>query len=78
MTLFHWDLPNELNVRYGGFRVAGSARDELLLDWDRYVRVCFESFGDRVKHWITHNEPVIFTYCHFAFLKDFMVDEKWK
>ncbi|TXT15690.1 hypothetical protein VHUM_00193 [Vanrija humicola] len=77
VTLFHWDLPAALQERYGGFRAEGEARQELLLDWDRYVRVCFETFGDRVKHWITHNEPVIFTYCHFGFVTDFKVDEKW-
>ncbi|KAL1413456.1 hypothetical protein Q8F55_001223 [Vanrija albida] len=77
VTLFHWDIPHPLQQRYDGFRAKGEGREELFLDWDRYVRVCFEAFGDRVKHWITHNEPVIFTYCHFAFLDDFKVDDKW-
>lgn len=56
MTLFHWDLPLELEKRYNGFLASEEAVEELCLDFENYARVCFEAFGDRVKHWITLNE----------------------
>lgn len=55
VTLFHWDLPNELETRYGGFLDTA----EFVADFENYARLCFESFGDRVKQWVTFNEPWI-------------------
>ncbi len=53
ITLFHWDLPQALANR-GGWR----NRDAV--DWfAQYAGVAFEAFGDRVKTWITFNEPFI-------------------
>ncbi|KAF3776020.1 Beta-glucosidase 24, partial [Nymphaea thermarum] len=31
-------------------------------DFTNFVDICFKEFGDRVKHWITLNEPYSYTY----------------
>ena len=53
VTLFHWDLPDELDKRYGGLL----NKEEFVADFTRYARVVFEAFGSKVKYWITFNEP---------------------
>ncbi|KAL7113341.1 hypothetical protein ACP275_04G055500 [Erythranthe tilingii] len=55
VTLFHWDLPQTLEDDYGGF-LSPQIVDDF---WD-YAELCFRRFGDRVKYWITFNEP--YTY----------------
>ncbi|KAH7689440.1 Beta-glucosidase protein [Dioscorea alata] len=52
VTLFHWDSPQALEDKYGGF-----LSENIVLDFQNYAEVCFKKFGDRVKHWITFNEP---------------------
>jgi beta-glucosidase len=51
LTLYHWDLPQALEDR-GGWP-ARSTVDAFV----RYAEVVADALGDRVKHWITHNEP---------------------
>ncbi|CBI24821.3 unnamed protein product, partial [Vitis vinifera] len=52
VTIFHWDLPQALEDAYGGFlspHITDYIRD--------FAELCFKEFGDRVKYWITLNEP---------------------
>ena len=51
VTLYHWDLPQALQDR-GGW----SAR-ETAEAFTRYAAAVSMRLGDRVKSWITHNEP---------------------
>lgn len=53
-TLFHWDYPSTL-LRRGGWLNRQSA--EWFAD---YVRAVVESLSDRVRHWMTLNEPQVF------------------
>ncbi|ESR52293.1 hypothetical protein CICLE_v10031178mg [Citrus x clementina] len=52
VTLFHWDTPQALEDEYGGF-----LSPKIVKDFGDYADLCFKEFGDRVKHWITLNEP---------------------
>ncbi len=55
VTIYHWDLPNVLE-KEGGWT------STLFQKWfARYVKVCAENFGDKVKNWIILNEPLSFT-----------------
>jgi len=54
MTIFHWDYPSALQAR-GAWENPDSAK------WfEEYASLCARSFGDRVKDFITLNEPQCF------------------
>ena len=60
INLFHWDLPQALQDR-GGF-----ANPEVVGWFSEYVAQVASSLGDRVKDWMTFNEPAVFAFLGHA------------
>lgn len=59
ITLYHWDLPQPLQD-------VGGWQNPQIADWYAdYANLCFELYGDSVKHWITFNEPK--QTCHMGY-----------
>uniref|UniRef100_A0A0G4I5Z3 Beta-glucosidase n=1 Tax=Chromera velia CCMP2878 TaxID=1169474 RepID=A0A0G4I5Z3_9ALVE len=57
VSIWHNDLPFALALHPNpGNAVLRSDFPQLFTD---FARVCFEEFGDRVKHWFTFNEPMM-------------------
>ena len=60
VTLHHWDMPAALQLEHDGW-LGRETTDYFAA----YARICFEHFGDRVKHWITLNESWVIAMLGF-------------
>ena len=56
VTLFHWDTPQVLED------AGGWPEREIVDAFSEYVEAVAERLGDRVSHWITHNEPWVVSW----------------
>lgn len=61
VTIFHWDLPQALEDEYSGF-----LSPAIVNHYQDYADLCFKLFGDRVKYWITLNEPISYSMYGYA------------
>ncbi|XP_021958966.1 lactase-phlorizin hydrolase [Folsomia candida] len=64
VTIHHWDLPLPLDG------IGGWANDELIHHFTNFAHLVFHTFGDRVKKWVTFNEPNIICMLGFVFKVD--------
>ncbi|KAF2319353.1 hypothetical protein GH714_015002 [Hevea brasiliensis] len=62
VTLFHWDVPQALEDEYKGL-----LSPNIVNDFYDFVDFCFKEFGDRVKHWVTVNEPNLMSIYGYAY-----------
>ncbi|KAI3497087.1 hypothetical protein L1887_39469 [Cichorium endivia] len=62
VTLFHNDYPHELEEIYGSW-----LNPEMQEEFVHLAEICFKFFGDRVKYWITINEPNVFVEFSYEF-----------
>ena len=59
-TLFHWDSPQALEAD-GGWRARQTAEA-----FAEYAETVAARLGDRVRYWITHNEPWVYAWIGHA------------
>ncbi|KEH36808.1 glycoside hydrolase family 1 protein [Medicago truncatula] len=60
VTITHYDIPQELEERYKSW-----LSPEIQEDFRYYADICFKYFGDRVKYWVTFNEPNVAVICGY-------------
>ncbi len=62
INLYHFDMPQELELTYGGF-VSKKVVD-MYVD---YAKKCFDLFDDVVDMWATFNEPIVPVECGYFY-----------
>ena len=58
VTLYHWDLPAVFRS------IGGWCNRSMVGYFNDYARFCFQTFGSKVRYWITLNEPAIVMLRH--------------
>ncbi|MDO4465646.1 MAG: glycoside hydrolase family 1 protein [Bacillota bacterium] len=56
ITLYHFDLPQALQDKYGGW-----LSRQCIDDFVRYCEVCFQEYGEKVQYFLTINEQNMMT-----------------
>ncbi|XP_051866508.1 beta-klotho-like isoform X2 [Pristis pectinata] len=57
VTLYHWDLPFALQEQHGGW-----TSEAMIGIFNEYAKFCFQTFGNRVKYWITIHNPFLIAW----------------
>ncbi len=61
INLFHFDMPMWL------MKIGGWTNSKSVEFYSYYASKCFELFGDRVKKWVTFNEPIVHVECQYLY-----------
>ena len=63
VTLFHWDLPQD----YNNFTAQSTwLNPDIANKFNAYADFCFNTFGSKVKYWLTMNEIQTFTWIGYG------------
>lgn len=60
VVLSHFDIPQELEDKYGSW-----LSPKIQEDFEYLAHICFKYFGNRVKYWVTFNEPNVLMFCTY-------------
>ena len=72
VTLYHWDLPQPLED-------AGGWSDRMIVDkFCHFADIMSTALGDRVGHWITHNEPWVVSHLGYCVGEHAPGRKSWK
>lgn len=52
VTIYHWDLPQKLQD------IGGWTNAHIVDYYTDYANILFKNFADKVKYWVTFNEPM--------------------
>jgi beta-glucosidase len=64
ITLYHWDMPLALVQKSNGW-----LNESVVDNFADFARLAFQSFGDRVKYWVSFNEPHVFCLADWNYLQ---------
>lgn len=59
VNLYHFDMPTALQ------EIGGWENRQVVEYYKEFARVCFQLFGNVVKHWFTFNEPIVHVECGY-------------
>nr|XP_015214622.1 PREDICTED: lactase-phlorizin hydrolase [Lepisosteus oculatus] len=60
VTIYHWDLPQALQD------IKGWENEQMIEIFNEFADFCFATFGDRVKFWMTFNQPHTIAWAGYA------------
>ena len=61
VTIYHWDLPQYLQD------IGGWTNREVAYAFEKFAQACFENLGEKVKMWVTLNEPYCSSFVSYEF-----------
>ena len=70
ITLNHWDIPQGLGD------LGGWTNRKIIEEFVKYSYYISYNLGDRVKHWITHNEP--WCISHLGYIEGIKIGFRFK
>lgn len=63
VTLYHWELPSALHDKT---ETGGWLGTKVIQQYADYADFCFKTYGNKIKRWLTFNEPWTFSWIGYG------------